>query len=96
MTAYLIAVLEVLDPERFAQYAQGTPDVVAKYGGTYVARGGTIDHREGVGSPDRAVIIRFESMETARRYYESPEYTALRALRAGAATGTLLFTEGLP
>jgi uncharacterized protein (DUF1330 family) len=95
MAAYLIALLNVTDADLFGQYASGTPAVVAAYGGRYLARGGLSELFEGDVPIERVVIVEFETLDQARTYYNSPEYTELRSLRAGAATGALLITPGL-
>jgi uncharacterized protein (DUF1330 family) len=40
------------------------------------------------------VIIEFESLEQAKRYFHSPEYQAAKAKRAGAAVAEIVAVEG--
>ncbi len=41
------------------------------------------------------IVVEFDSLDAARRFYESPEYTAARALREKAAETDLLLVEGV-
>jgi uncharacterized protein (DUF1330 family) len=41
------------------------------------------------------VILEFDDLETARRWYRSPEYAEARKLREGAATMRFVAVEGL-
>jgi uncharacterized protein (DUF1330 family) len=45
--------------------------------------------------PQRLVIVEFDSVEQAKKFYDSPEYLAARAARKDAATMNLLVVEGL-
>jgi uncharacterized protein (DUF1330 family) len=41
------------------------------------------------------VVIEFPSFEAAEQFYRSPEYTAARKLREGAASAQFVAVEGL-
>jgi uncharacterized protein (DUF1330 family) len=41
------------------------------------------------------VVLEFEDLEAARRWYRSPEYGEAKQLREGAATMRLVAVEGL-
>ncbi len=43
---------------------------------------------------EKHVIFEFASFDDARRFYHSPAYQAVRAMRSGAATGTFVLIEG--
>jgi uncharacterized protein (DUF1330 family) len=94
--AYIIASLVVDDPEGFAEYAARVPAIIEQYGGRYLARGGDSELLEGTARTERVVLVEFDSVETARRWYSSPEYSAIRPIRERCARGSLLLTEGLP
>jgi len=95
MPAYLIVDCEVTDPERYERYKQLAPPAIAKFGGRYLARGGEITRLEGDWQPHRIVVLEFPDAQTAKRFYESPEYRAARAERAGAANMNMILVEGL-
>ncbi|MDO4638044.1 MAG: DUF1330 domain-containing protein [Lautropia sp.] len=97
MTAYVIAdVGGVTDAERIATYREMSTRAAAAGGGRFLARGGQIDVLEGNWQPERIVIIRFDDMESARRYYDSELYRQARQARAGAtARFNMICVEGL-
>ena len=91
--AYLIARVTVTDPEAYAEYAKGASEAIRRYNGRPRARGGAYEAREGPARP-RNVVIEFESLDQARRYYHSPEYQAARTKRDGACEGEFVIVEG--
>ena len=95
MSAYLIVDCDVTDPVRYENYKKLAPDAIAKYGGRYLVRGGASAVLEGDWIPKRVVVLEFPDVQTARRFYSSPEYTAARAERAGAAQMNMIVAEGL-
>lgn len=95
MPAYLIADVEVTDAIRYEQYKALAAPAIAKHGGRYLVRGGAHASLEGPWRPHRLVIVEFPDVETAKRFYDSPEYREARAARAGAATGNFVVVEGL-
>lgn len=68
MAAYVIAKINVTDWDRYKEYAKGTPGVVAKYGGRFIARGGDVVTLEGPEEIRRVVIIEFPSLEKAKAF----------------------------
>jgi uncharacterized protein (DUF1330 family) len=90
---YIIARVEVTDEAAYGRYARAATPVIGRYGGRVPARGGLCKVLEGQGRP-RNVVIEFDSLELAERYYHSPEYTGARALRQGAAVADFVAVEG--
>jgi uncharacterized protein (DUF1330 family) len=95
VSAYLLVDCEVTDPARYEDYKKLAPPAIAKYGGRYLVRGGATSSLEGDWRPNRIVILEFPDVDAARRFYESPEYRAARAVRAGAANMKMLLVEGI-
>ena len=95
MPAYVIVDTDIHDPERYEDYKAASPGAIAAAGGRFVARGGELAVLEGDWSPSRIVILEFEDLEAARRWYDSDEYRAARALRAGAANLNIVAVEGV-
>ena len=95
MAAYVIAEIEVTDPDTYERYKQAVPAVIAQYGGTYLARGGEVELLEGEGPPRRTVILRFETLEAARAWYEADVHQPIKALRQQASRGRMLLVEGV-
>jgi uncharacterized protein (DUF1330 family) len=93
--AYLLVQADVIDADRYAAYAKVAPDIVAKYGGRYLARGGRSVTLEGPPARSRVVVLEFPSVEVAEQFYRSPEYTAARQLREHAAEAQFVVVEAL-
>lgn len=95
MSAYLVAEIEVFDPEGYAEYIRLVPATIALYGGRYVARGSAIDSLEGDRGPGRMAIVEFPSAARIREWHESAEYRPVRAIRLRTAKSRLRIIEGL-
>ena len=94
MAAYVMAEVDVKDAALFAEYGKGVPASIAAYGGKYLVRGGAVETKEGGWSPKRVVVLEFPSMAQARKWYDSPEYNPLLAMRLKAAQSKMIFVEG--
>jgi uncharacterized protein (DUF1330 family) len=95
MAAYVIADIEVTDPEGNAEYRALAGPTVAAHGGKYIVRGGTVETLEGDWHPSRFVIVEFPSMERARAWYTSPEYQEALKVRQRTANSKFILVEGL-
>ena len=94
MPAYLIVRANVTDMEQYQQYMKLTPAILEKYGGRFVVRGGEKVILEGPDTPERVVVVKFDSMDDARRMYDSAEYQAAKQVRQGAAEASFIVMEG--
>ena len=95
MSAYLIANVDIKDVEKFKEYLKATPQIIKKYRGKFLARGGDFEVYEGNWNPKRLVLIEFESMQKAKQFYNSPEYQVVKDLRQSSAYTEWVFVEGL-
>ena len=95
MPAYLIARVNVTDPQKYKNYTALSPAAIAAFGGKFLARGGETDTLEGDKETNRMVIVEFESMDIARQFYNSELYSAARREREGAAEGQFIIVEGI-
>ncbi len=50
---------------------------------------------EGPEVTERMVVVEFPSLEKAKEFYHSQEYTDARKLREGAAIGSFVALEGI-
>jgi len=94
MAVYAMVHIDVNDADEYAKYAALAGPAVAKYGGEFLARGGECIHMEGTGRA-RNVIIRFGDMETAKKFYHSPEYQEALSYGIPAADREYTFVEGV-
>lgn len=94
MPAYVIVETDITDPERYARYMAATPAAIEAAGGRFLARGGEIAVLEGDWQPSRLVVIEFEDLAAAKRFYESEAYRAAKELRVGAARMRMVAVQG--
>ena len=95
MSAYIIAIINVTNPEAYAEYARLAAPVNAQFNSRLLARGGEFEFLEGKLACNRVVINRFETLADAKAFYQSVEYQAAREKRLGAADFNMLVMEGL-
>ena len=96
MAAYMIVeAKEVFDREKYGEYIQKVPEIVARFGGKYLARGGEVTVVTGNWQPARLIIIEFESMDRFQAWLNSPEYRAVAPLREQSAKVNAVVIEGI-
>ena len=91
---YIITRVDITNPDAYARYAPAATKAIADHGGRVLARGGRFEALEGKARA-RNVVLEFESYDAARRYYQSEQYQAARALREGAAEVEMVLVEGV-
>jgi len=94
MPAYLIADVNVTDQDTYQTYRTQVPPIVHQYGGRFLVRGGKIEVVEGDWQPSRLVVLQFDDVAAARRFYDSKEYQAIIEFRHRASTSRLVLVEG--
>jgi uncharacterized protein (DUF1330 family) len=95
MPAYVIVETDIHDPEQYERYKAASPAAVAGGGGRFVVRGGELAVLEGEWQPKRLVVLEFDDLEAAKRFYESEEYQEVKKLRDGAANLNMVAVEGV-
>lgn len=95
MSAYVIVDIKVTDPVVYEEYKKLAAPAVIACGGKYLARGGHTEILEGDWSPNRLVILEFESVEKARAWLVSEEYRQARLLRHQAAVSQMVVVAGV-
>ena len=94
MAAYMIARIDVTDPERMADYLKHTPRILDRFGGRFIVRGAPVETIEGPEETHRVVVIEFPDTESARAFYDSDEYELAIAIRQEASTGQFILVDG--
>jgi uncharacterized protein (DUF1330 family) len=95
VAGYVIAIVDVTNAEGYQAYSRQVPATIAKYGGRYLVRGGTMELREGEWPGARTVILEFPSLARALEWYDSPEYAPLRPVRQANSHARIAFFEGV-
>jgi uncharacterized protein (DUF1330 family) len=92
--AYIIARIDVTDPEEYARYTKGTPQLVAARGVRFLARGGRHEALEGAARA-RNVIIEFPDYATARAFYhDDAGYRAILPHALAGSVREMVLVEG--
>jgi uncharacterized protein (DUF1330 family) len=92
MSAYVIASYDVTDPEKYQQYVQGVGPIVARHNGELLVADSAPAGFEGE-ARQVYVVLRFDSEEAARNWYNDPDYAPVRQIRLDSTTnGTLVIS----
>jgi uncharacterized protein (DUF1330 family) len=95
MPAFVIADIQVTDPEGFQTYRDLVAPTIARAGGVYRVRGGDIDVKEGDWQPSRLVVLEFPTLEAAQAWYASDDYAPVKAVRERTAVTRVVIVDGL-
>ncbi len=95
MSAYVIVDIAVTNASLYEEYKRLAQVSVQASGGRYIARGGTTQLLEGSSQPNRVVVLEFPSLEHARAWYASPEYSRAIAVRQPCAKVNMVLVDGL-
>ena len=94
MAAYVLAEIEITNPEGYKEYTKVVPATIEKYGGRFLVRGTPCHTLEGEWPERRRVLIEFPSPDAARKWWDSTEYEKPKAMRRAHSKGRLLLMEG--
>jgi uncharacterized protein (DUF1330 family) len=90
---YMIANYTINDQAVFQKYMEEAGPLAPKFGGKIIVFNLNAPAVEG--EPKKVIAIaEFPSVAEARRFYESPEYTAARKFRVASTEGSVIITEG--
>ena len=93
MPALLIADIEVTDDALYEAYRREVPGYVAAYDGRFVVQGGRAQTLEGAWRTHRLVVIEFPTMERLLAFYDSAEYSPLKALRMRSSDSRIIAVD---
>jgi uncharacterized protein (DUF1330 family) len=94
-SAYIIADVRVTNPAQYEEYKKFSTLAMQAQGAEVCVRGGAVQVLEGDWQPERIVVLKFASVDAAKRYYDSPEYRRARQARDGAAVMRMILVEGV-
>ena len=84
---------EIKNAAAFVAYQGPAGPAVRQYGGKLVFNSMKIDARDGDWSPASMVILEFESVEQASKWYNSPEYQAVIGQRLASTDSNTVFID---
>ena len=95
MPAYWLARAKVNDPVEYKRYTDLVPDILDRFGGKVLARGGHHEHLDGGGFYHRHIVVEFPTFDSAVACYRSQEYQDARKFRLnGVGNNELVIVEG--
>ena len=92
---YLVATLDLTNPDAYGPYRDQVPAIIERHGGRYLVRGGAMEPLEGEAKFSRVVVVEFPSVDAVKSFYTDPEYQRIIPLRTENAQGTLIVAEGV-
>lgn len=95
MSALVLVEVSIHNPELYEEYKKHTLGTLQNHGGRFVVRGAQTESLEGDWNPQRLVILEFPSVQAAKDWWSSPEYTVARNIRYQAATSKMLVVESV-
>ena len=93
MSAYVVANYQVTNPEGFESYAPAAQQTLAAAGAEVIAVDLNSEVIEGDLYPV-TVILKFESKEAMKAWYNSEEYQSVIGLRTDNAEGSMVLLDG--
>ncbi|UGY13058.1 MULTISPECIES: DUF1330 domain-containing protein [Bradyrhizobium] len=92
--AYVVNEVDVTDQAGFATYAKRQGELIDKFGGRFLARGGKAEAVAGTPLPHRITIYLFDSLAKAQAWHDAPEQAELAAIRDKASNFRSFIVEG--
>jgi len=95
MAAYFIAQYVVNDPDLYREYQAGAGPTIQASGAELVAFDVAAETIEGTPPGPQTVIIKFDSTEAAKAWYNSAEYQAVVGKRLQATEGFAVISQSM-
>ena len=95
MAAYFIAQYVVNDPKLYREYQATAGPTILTAGGEVVAFDVAAETVEGTPPGPQTVIVKFESTEAAKAWYQSPGYQAVVGKRLAATSGFAVIAQSM-
>ena len=94
---YVVARISVEDAAAFAEFPKLAGPAIEKHGGRALVMAPAPSQREAAqGAVGLLAVIEFDGgKDAAKAFWESPEYTAARAVREGCSKTDLLVVQGV-
>lgn len=86
MPAYVIVSYDIADPKAFESYVPGVMPLLQKHGAEILVADFQAEALEGRARGVN-VVLRFESEEAARNWYNDPDYQPVKKVRLDSTSG---------
>ncbi len=95
MAAFLVAHLQIRNPDGFRAYQRGILQTIKPYGG-WILAAGPAERADGDEPPNHNVILRFPTMDDLKAWWASDAYSEIVPIRVEHAPGAnAMFLPGL-
>jgi uncharacterized protein (DUF1330 family) len=94
MSGYVIAHVEVHDPQEYRRYLSAFMDAFKPFDGRILVATDKIEVLEGEWPKVRTIVMEFPSTDRAREWYESEQYQKIAQHRFQAAKTNMVIVEG--
>ena len=94
MSGFVIANIDVKNPEAYKEYISKVKPIVEKFGGEYLVRNGEYKVIDGEWKYPRTVIIKFPTYEKALEWYNSEEYQPVKPIRLANSVANGIIIQG--
>ena len=94
MKAYVIVEVSITDKIIYEEYKKLTPAAIDAFDGKFIVRGGRTETLEGDWQPEKMVVVEFPSVERAKEWWSSDQYSKAKAIRQQSAHTKMLIVEG--
>jgi uncharacterized protein (DUF1330 family) len=91
---YAVVTELIRDPAVYMSYVEKARRTIQQAGGRIIVSDGDPTVLEGKWHGSRTVVLEFDSVEAARRWYDSAEYQAVIGLRHAAAESNAVILSG--
>jgi uncharacterized protein (DUF1330 family) len=86
MSVYAIVSYDIVDPRGYRRYVPGVVPLLKKHGGQILAADYQAEAVEGKAAGVN-VLLKFDSEEAARNFYNDPEYQPVKQVRLNSTKG---------
>ncbi|HYD73030.1 MAG TPA: DUF1330 domain-containing protein [Candidatus Binatia bacterium] len=94
MSAYFVCHNRITDAQKMGEYLRSVMPSLNAHGAEVLVVDESCTVMEGDTPLPRTIVIRFASRADAERWYNSPEYSAIRPLRLEATEGFAVLVNG--
>ena len=95
MSHYLIARINIVDPDEYSKYESGFMEIFNQYDGKLLSVDEAPKLLEGEWPVTRTVLVEFPSEESTMAWYQSDAYQTLAQHRFAASVGNIVLVRGL-
>ncbi|WZH36551.1 MAG: DUF1330 domain-containing protein [Microbacterium enclense] len=97
MSAYVLGLMDPLNepaPSQIHDYLREIDATLKPFAGRFLIHGGRVEVREGTWAGS-VVLLEFDDLRAAQRWYDSPRYQSIRPWRTCHLGGTVILATGV-